>query len=110
MFRNTCSCGKPKFRGLDICEDCYEELFSSLDLLKEEPDFVLKYDGTAKITMVDPTLITAKIGIPKGYRFEGKAMNIDDLNLLMFALLQNVTFYDTHPMFDKIKHLLKEVK
>lgn len=105
-----------------ICDKCKEDLF-------REPDFELEHE-VAELKEKDPTVITFVNGsrlevstsdthvaskslylqVPKAYKIDfSKDLSTSDIQLLLMAVISEVTFYDNHKMFKDISHLLKEV-
>lgn len=116
-----CYTDAPLHHELNLCEDCYNELFEPKPDLKD--DFTIKHE-TAVISNSSPdsNITYAKLhngslvkiedgGIvynpPKRYVFNSDS-RVKDFEKLIVFLLNNMRVYDDSIGFDKVKYMFKE--
>lgn len=131
---STCSCGKPKYIGREVCYDCYKEMFydykndiptsTYIEEDEDEDDFILKHEVAQLSPSKDTRSIFERmeekglryvtidgqheIKIPKKMVFNPDS-RVKDYEALVRFLLANMFIYDNAKDFDKVSYMFKEV-
>ncbi|HLI46793.1 MAG TPA: hypothetical protein VKU94_06330 [Geobacterales bacterium] len=112
----SCSCGKPKYAGKEVCYDCYEAMFDH----REDTNFEIKNE----VARISPSKHNDSIAFLKsgdslyntGNLFEIKnpkrvVLNTDirdiDYEKLVVFLLNNMVVCDNAIGFDKVSWMFK---